>query len=256
MRSAIVAATVMMLITLGVAQRNPLPPTTIMGASVVHRNQSSTGVRGKASKTSLPFCPNGKCLYYAGDCDSTSPNSDALFDIDNPGIGISDAEVWVGVKPTKNAVITGSSGNYNTTATGIGVNPTPFAVRTGVSTGNGGKLLCRSHGNAVIQNGPQCFEGNNFNYYIAKFARACHVKAGKTYYVDLTPQYNDSSTVGYLWDDDGNHGNRQGWPEITDHSYFNSSSFGVVWEPTWGSSGACGGIGCSGFSISLTGKQN
>jgi hypothetical protein len=59
----------------------------------------------------------------------------------------------------------------------------------------------------------------------------------------------------YLWDDDGAHANKQGWPEIKDDSYFNSSSFGVVWEPTWGSGGACGGIGCDGFSISLTGAE-
>jgi hypothetical protein len=163
--------------------------------------------------------------------------------------------VWVGVKPTKDAVITGASGNYNTNATAIGINPTPFAVRAGVSTGNGGKLVCSSHGNAILHNGPQCFEGNNFNYYIARLSRACHLKARKTYYVDLTPQYNDGTTIGYLWDDDGQHANKRGWPEITDKSYFNSSSFGVAYEPTWGSSGACGGIGCSGFSISLTGKQ-
>jgi hypothetical protein len=75
------------------------------------------------------------------------------------------------------------------------------------------------------------------------------------YFVTMQPQYNDNSTIGYLADDDGAHANKRGWPEITDKSYFNSSSFGIAYEPTWGSSGACGGIGCSGFSISLTGKE-
>jgi len=70
----------------------------------------------------------------------------------------------------------------------------------------------------------------------------------------MPPQYNDS-TVGFLMDDDGAHANKLGWPEIKDRSYFDSTSFGVDYQPTWGSSGACGGIGCSGFSISLTGKQ-
>jgi hypothetical protein len=210
---------------------------------------------GRPAKN-LFFCPNGKCLYYSGDCDSTSPFYNSLFDFDNPGIGVPDAEVWVGVKPTGDVTITGTSGNYFTNTTTIGINPTPFAVRTGVSTGNGGTLVCSTSGNAVVKTyDGGCFvEGNNNNYYIAKLARSCHLKAHKIYYVDLTPQYNDSMTFGYLWDDDGKRANKRGWPEIKDRSYFNSTSFGANYEPTWGSNGACGG-GCDGFSISLTGKQ-
>jgi hypothetical protein len=71
----------------------------------------------------------------------------------------------------------------------------------------------------------------------------------------MQPQYNDGSTSGYLADDDGNHANQQGWPEIKDKSYFNSTSFGITYEPTWTSNDACGGIDGSGFSISLSGKQ-
>jgi hypothetical protein len=72
----------------------------------------------------------------------------------------------------------------------------------------------------------------------------------------MQPQYDDGSRIGYLTDDDGRHLNRQGRPEMFDSSYFNSTSCGVNYEPTWGNGGACGGIGCSGFSISLTGKQD
>jgi hypothetical protein len=169
---------------------------------------------------------------------------------------VSDAEVWVGVKPTKDAVIGGVSGNYVTNATSIGINPTPFAVRRGISPGTGGKLVCSTHGNAVVQlYGNNCQVLNTINYFIAHVARACRVKAGKTYYIDLTPQYNDSSTIGYLWDiSEKKPANHRGWPNVWDNSYFNSSSFGVNYEPTWGNGGACGGIGCSGFPISLTGK--
>jgi hypothetical protein len=249
-------------LTASAQETKPLPPRTIREAIAVHGAQSASseangGRHPQARPADLFFCPRGKCLYYAGDCDSTSPNSNGLFDFDNPGIGVTDAEVWVGVKPTKNATVSGTSGNYYTNTTGIGINPTPFAVRTGISTGNGGKLVCSTHGNAVVHYGPQCFvEGNYLNYYIAKLAKACDMKARKTYYIELTPQYNDSRTIGYLFDDDGRHANRRGWPEIKDKSYFNSTSFGVDFQPTWGSQGACGGIGCSGFSISLTGKQD
>jgi hypothetical protein len=163
----------------------------------------------------------------------------------------------VGVKPTRNATVTGTSGNYDPNTSTIGINPTPFPVRTGVSAGNGGKLVCSTNGNAVVQNHGQCFiEGAAANYYIAKLAKACHLKAKKTYFIDLTPQYKDGSTLGYLWDIvQKKPANPRGWPNVLDDSFFNSSSFGVNFEPTWGNSGACGGIGSDGFSVSLTGKQ-
>jgi hypothetical protein len=183
-------------------------------------------------------------------------NEDGLFDFENPGIGVSDAQVWVGVKPRKNATVTGTSGNYITNATSIGINPTPFAVQTGISAGHGGTIVCKTNGNAVLGGYGNCDGfGNCFNYYISKLGKSCRLRKGKVYFISMQPQYNDGSTVGYLFDDDGARANKQGWPEIKDKSYFNSSFFGADYQPTWGSSGACGGIGCSGFSISLTGKQ-
>jgi hypothetical protein len=257
MRNTILIATVMMfLTTLAVAQR-ALPPTTIVGAGFARGTQDSTSKVEEGAPPANPFfCPTKSCLYYSGDLDTTSPNLNGLFDFDNPGIGISDAEVWVGVKPRKNATATGTSGNYLTTATSIGINPTPFAVQTGISAGHGGKTACRTSGNAVFNLYGQCNFGINCtNYYISKLKHSCTVKKGKLYFFLIQPQYNDGSTIGYLADDDGQHANKQGWPEIKDKSYFNSTSFGVTYEPTWTSSGACGGIGCSGFSISLTGTQ-
>jgi hypothetical protein len=250
-------------LTASAQDAKPLAPRTIREAVAVPGATATPAVMAPSGQPKTPpanlfFCPPGKCLYYAGDLDCNNPNMNALFDFDNPGIGISDAEVWVGVKPTKDAMITGASGNYFTNTTGIGINPIPFAVRTGIAPGKGGKIVCSTHGNALFQfYGDSCgLAINAVNYLVSRLAKACRVKAGKTYYIDLTPQYNDSSTVGYLQDDDGRHLNRRGWPEMFDDSYFNSSSFGVEYEPTWGNSGACGGIGCDGFSISLTGTKN
>jgi hypothetical protein len=206
------------------------------------------------------FCPPKTCLYYAGDYDTRSPNLNALFDINNPGMNF-DGEVWVGVKPTKGAIVTGTSGNFATNAISVGINPTPFAIRTGITSGQGGKLLCKTAGNAIVKDYENCFIGgvNCNNYNIRKIKKSCKLAKGKVYFISMQPQYNDDSTLGYLLDDDGRHLNRQGWPEIADHSYFNSTSFGVTYEPTWPNGvngGACGGIGCAGFSISLTGKQD
>jgi hypothetical protein len=238
----------------------PLPPKTIREAVAIPATAPVTGTPDLYANTPPAnpfFCPPKTCLYYSGDSDTSSPNYNGLFDIDNPGIGISDAEVWVGVKPRKNATVTGTSGNYFTVTTSIGTNPTPFAVQTGITAGRAGRVVCKTTGNAIIETNGLCgnIELDCENYRIRKLAQSCKLKKGKVYFVTMQPQYNDNSTIGYLADDDGAHANKRGWPEITDKSYFNSSSFGIAYEPTWGSSGACGGIGCSGFSISLTGKE-
>jgi hypothetical protein len=218
------------------------------------RSASRSTNRSAKPQQSPFFCPAGSCLYYAGDNDTTNPNANGLFDFENPGIGISDAEVWVGVTPTASSTITGTSGNYYTSATAIGVNPTPFAVQTGITSGQGGQVVCTANGNAVVQAyGTGDFGLNSENYYVQQLSASCPVTEGVTYWVNFIPQYNDSGTIGYLEDDDGGHANAQGWPENVDCSYFNSASFGYAYEPAWGSSGACGGIGCDGFSISLTG---
>jgi hypothetical protein len=139
----------------------------------------------------------------------------------------------------------------------IGINPTPFAVQTGITSGQGGKTICKTSGNAVL-NEYGCVDfGICENYWIKKLGKSCKPKKGKVYFITMQPQYNDGSTTGYLADDDGVHANKRGWPEIKNKSYFNCSFFGADYQPTWGKNGACSGIGCAGFSISLslTGKQ-
>jgi hypothetical protein len=246
----------MFLITLAVAQKEALPPTTVVGAGFAPGPQDSIGKVNEGGSPANPFfCPPKRCLYYSGDMDTTSYQNNGLFDFDNPGVA--DAEVWVGVKAKKNAIITGASGNYVTTATSGGINPTPFAVQTGIAAGHGGKTVCRTGGNAVFNFYGNCSFGINCtNYYISKLKHSCTVKKGKLYFFLIQPQYNDGSTIGYLEDDNGAHANKQGWAEVNDKSYFNSTTFGANYQPSWGTNGACGGIGCDGFSMSLTGKES
>jgi hypothetical protein len=250
-----------LLTTVTVAQdQKPLPPKTIREVIVLSGRETTGAVTApdwdsKSPPADLFFCPPKTCLYYSGDFDTNNSNNNALFDINNPGIN-ADGGVWVGVKPTKDAIVTGTSGNFATDTTRFGINPTPFAIRTRITPGQGGKLVCRTAGNAILEAYEGCDIGVNcFNYYIRKLKRSCTLAKGKVYFVFMQLQYDDGSTVGYLWDDDGTRMNRQGWPEIIDDSYFSSSSFHVNYEPTWGSNGGCGGIGCDGFSISLTGRQ-
>lgn len=202
---------------------------------------------------SLFFCPKKTCLYYSGDDDTTSSSNNGLFDISNPGIGITQAEVWVGVKPKKASTMKGTSGNYFNTASGIGTNPTPVAVRTKMTEGNGGTLKCNTTGNATFKTyGNANFGLNSDNYYVKKMAKSCKLAKGKVAYVLLNPVYNDGSTIGYLEDTDGAHANKKGFPEDANDAFFNSSSFGVNYGQIQ-NDGLCGGVGCVGFSISITG---
>jgi hypothetical protein len=227
-----------------------LPPVHLGNQPHVVNSQHS--VKGQIS---LFFCPPKTCLYYAGD-PATGSDENGLFDYSNPGIGISDAEVWVGVKPTENAIVKGASGNMLTTNSSVGINPTPFEVQIGIKPGQGGKVVCNTSGNATEQAyGSNTFGLDSENYYIKQVSKPCHFKAKTIYYVWISPQYNDGSTVGYLADVGKPAKNHKGWPNIWGDSYFNSSSFGVTYENTSGSNGACGGIGCDLFSISLTGTE-
>jgi hypothetical protein len=77
----------------------------------------------------LPFCQAKNCLYYAGDFNPENSSANALYNADSAGTG--KGQVWVGVKPAHDAVVTGATFNecVSTGTQGIGVNPTPFAIR-------------------------------------------------------------------------------------------------------------------------------
>lgn len=61
---------------------------------------------------------------------------------------------------------------------------------------------------------------------------------------------SNNFTLGYLADAEPPNTHHFGWPVVNDDSYWNSATFGVVYEPT---SGECGGVGCDAFSISVSG---
>jgi hypothetical protein len=215
---------------------------------------SSSVKRGQGSNASLPFCPPKSCLYYAGDFDSNNPSANGLYNADSAGTG--EGQVWVGVKPAHDAIVTGATFNECMSPNnGVGVNPTPFVIQTGIGPGHAGTIICNTNGNATLkyyQSGDVC---NQESYSIAMLAKSCRLKKGRVYYVNLLPTYEDS-TFGALTDvEDKPAPNHYGWKTIIDNSYFNSTSFGDVYVPTWGSSGACSGVGCDAFSIALTGKQ-
>jgi len=206
--------------------------------------------------TTAPFFCSGKsCLYYAGDFDWNNQLGNGICDSNSGSVG--DCWTWVAVKPAHNASITGSTFVVLPTNSVLGATKTPFQVRVAITPGHAGRLICNTSGSGILKphgqgGGPQLDA-----LTVAKFKKACVMKKGKIYFINLQPQWPDGSGIAYVLDEeDVPPVNHEGWKTVEDDSYFNSPSIGYNYAPTWGSGGACGGIGCDAFSVALTGTQH
>lgn len=209
------------------------------------------------SRTSskLPFCPPKTCLYYAGDFDSDASSANGLLNIRSTG-GDVHAQAWVGVKPTKDAIVTGVTFNELIENPGVGTNPTPFQTRIGITEGNAGKIVCNTSGTATEGiYGESDFGLIEYNYTVKKLKRACKIPAPTqqvpSTYVNLLPTF--SSNLGFLVNaEDANPRNHKGWANDQNDCYlYIEREYNYV---TCNSTG----IGSNGFSvlsIALTGTE-
>jgi hypothetical protein len=238
------------LFSLAVAEdTKSMPPVTaiqvVRGGGAMHANPSIKAPWPK-------FCPNkSTCLYYAGDFDSSASDANGLFNANDTGGGL-EGEVWVGVKPTENATVTGSTFNQFFVDAGVGTNPTPFAVQVGITVGNAGKTVCSTSGTAnETVYGEGDFGLTQYSYTVKKFSKSCKFKKGTLYFVNLLPTFSDN--YGYVVNVSGKAKNHRGWPNQRNQCFFNGAAFGVTY-------GTCDsqGVGSDGFavlSIALTGTE-
>jgi hypothetical protein len=257
------------LIPLATAQETTArPPAHLYGVGAPIK--LSTVIQPKPTKKGSDpvfFCLKKNCLDYEGDNDVNDPNANGLLNMNNTATG-DYAEVWVSVRsgPRKSGYkLTGWAGNYYTNATGIGINPTPVAFRTGVGPGKSGKLIGSENGNAVFTVYGQGIDGlTGADVWVKQFStgkapncNGCVPLGPNTKYsYNGVPQTSDPNIVFFLEDNDGKKLNERaapGFKHLKDASFFNSPTFGANFEPTFGSSGACGGVGCDGFSVSVNG---
>lgn len=175
--------------------------------------------------SNLPFCPPKTCLYYGGDFESSNSGADGLLNAhDTGGSNGPDGQVWVGVKPAKRTSITGSTFNEFFTSGFIGTNPTSFQAQTGITTGNAGKLICNTSGNATMKlYGEGDFGFNQYSYTVKKLKKACKVQVGKrgATYVNMLP--TSANGYGFLANTDGT--NHKGWSNDPNDCYFNDVPF-------------------------------
>lgn len=246
-----VASMVTMLCSLALAQNNKTLPPVAIGEKVI-----APAIPGRAplmapdwhiKPPSIPFCPAKSCLYYGGDFDSSNSDADALFNANDTALSL-EGQGWIGVKPARAAVITGATFNELFTAGFVGTNPVVFQAQTGITTGNPGKLICDTGGNATMTvYGEADFGLVQYSYTIKKLTNACKVQAGSkgATYVNLLP--SSSNGYGYLVNTDST--NHVGWANDPDDCYFNGAAFNVAYVP-------CDTRGTFEFlSIALTGRQ-
>jgi len=251
-----VVALVAALVSLAAAQDSRVPSP----GSIVYANRGSAEYNhGYVHPAAVPFCPKATCLYYAGDFDSTNSLADGLLNVVNPGIGIDSpgAQVFQGVKPSANATITGSGLEWLSTNINVGTNPTPFTIHTGMKTGSAGKVVCNTSGTAVAAAyGENDFGFTSGYYSVKKLKKSCKVSKGKTYYVNLTPSYDDTSTFGYESDvEDAKPTNHKGWKNLKDNAFFNYAAGSVSYEGTQAYCQSVGAPGCDLFAVALTGTN-
>jgi len=230
-------------------------------------------VPGSAPIMAIPFKPSPDkakapsyckpCIFYTGDFNSSSSNANGLFDAVGGALGSSgSAYVYGGMTVPKGKTwsITALIANILSDSSGID-STTTWDIRKGISNGSGGTDVKTGKGKTSWATTGR--SGFGYTEYTLKVALkpTLKLKAG-TYFMNavvscLTSSCTEgSSGLFYESDQESQPGiNQYGANQPWDNSWDESSTFGVNWAPTWGSSGACGGIGCDQFSMAVQGTQ-
>ena len=225
---------------------SPSPPVALEGSAATIR-RAPLHSHARPSTWEPFFCPPSSCLYYAGDFETSYSHGNSLLDTnDNNGQIL--GQVWVGVKPERDATVTGATFVVLASKNGVGVNPTPFAIRVGITPGNAGKTVCSTSGNATKTEYQYFDQIWDFAYTIKRLSKPCKLKKGHVYYVNLLPTFTDAIT--YAINTQPEHApNHHGWKNDLNDCYFNSPNYDDNYV-TCDSQGVF-----AEFSIALTGTE-
>ncbi|HWY59991.1 MAG TPA: hypothetical protein VNZ03_36345 [Terriglobales bacterium] len=137
-----------------------------------------------------------------------------------------------------------------------------WSFSKGISAGHAGRLIASGTSPATV-NFMDCTKGFSL-YCLGILVKGLHVtlKAGK-YWLTVLPyctNQNDSNCASARYfladeEDDPKPLNHVGPKNILDASFITSKDFGFFYAPTWGASGACGGVGCDMFSAGVLGRS-
>jgi len=248
--------------------------------------------RGTLTKTTKPpaatYCDPGAttgCLFYSGDINPNDENDNGLVNGCTTIFGVScsgndntaleilapfvvpSGQTWTVTSVFSNALST-DSGTIDSGLSGDAKSICYWGIFTGVSSGVKGTLV-REHVNPCTSTatGRNAFGFNEYQVLITfPTTEAPVVLTAGTYFLTAQPECTntaDSNCDAEWFESDaentqgnGTQGpliNAFGTPAPNDDAFEESSVFGFTYSPTWGSSGACGGIGCDQFSDGLLG---
>jgi len=206
----------------------------------------------------LPCSP---CIGYGGDLDPNSPNANGLAS--EKDVVVTDAEVVqaVIVPSGHTATMTALLANFLTIGCRIDPKIADWDVRVGVSSGNGGTVIASGTDEAIITSTGQTAFGLQECSVNVRVPSPVPLSAG-TYYFSVVPYCTEASDSicasgqRYFMSDSPGQPPINGVGNVPgNNAFFNSGFFGANWQQTWGSSGACGGIGCNRFSLGVIGTR-
>jgi len=256
--TALIAA----LIPMAVSQDTKSVPASL--GEMIQSRGTSTVMSSQWKPAYHPTAPSycKPCLFYTGDFDPNNANANGLAN--EADLIVPDAHIYTAIPfyHPNGASVTGLFVNSLDT---VGVEDPakdPWDIRVKVKSGDGGSSF--AHGSAKSTDTPTGRSGFGLNEYthLVKFS-AVTVSAKGKYWINVTPQCtnaNDGNCDSARYfasdeEDDPSPLNHVGsCKNILDDSFWNSTSFGVDYTPTWGSSGGCGGIGCDTFSAGVIGR--
>ncbi len=207
----------------------PAQDTTLLAPVTMRGNAHAVSTRPGVDNDSSyepPFCPPRTCLYYAGDFNSANSDANGLFNANYESGGLL-GQVWVGVKPNRDATVTGATFVQFASSGYTLINPTPFAIQVGVRPGQAGKTICSTSGNATVSLYQYSEIASTYSFTIKKLSKPCKLKKGNVYYVNLLP--TSDTGYGYLANvEDARPQNHHGWKNDPDDCYFNGLGLDYV----------------------------
>jgi hypothetical protein len=203
------------------------------------RGQAAGAAAGAATVSSQtnyqPPAYCSPCLFYSGDFNPLDPNADALANEND--LSVSSASVYTAVRPNRDWVVTGLFVNTLSPASVINPTLTPWDVRTGVSTGNGGTDYASgvSVTTTFTPTGRSAFGVTEYTLF-AHLSSSVYLHAGVTYFINVQPQCTSGAVCNTRYFESNVEPffapmNHVGPPNVNDDSFFNSSYFGANYQP-------------------------
>ena len=176
------------------------------------------------------------CLFYAGDFDSTASDANGLAN-EVDVIVSSGAAVWAPFTVPKGKTWTVTDMFTDNFASLQDLIPStiPYGIREGITSGNGGKVVCGGKKKGV--NIPTGMDDFGYQVYATRVSgiKNCVLKSGM-YWESVIPYCTNTTTCSdyraFEANDDGAMKHKFGPEEPANDSFFNSVFFGAVWEPS------------------------